>query len=334
MPYTLFQGGRRRRRRRAPRVLALLAVLAAAAAAVFLVAERRDGGGTAEQAPAQRQTTGALDLEPLAGGGTAPSPLAVRLEQSADPVHARFKHMPRAGLLFDVDTGRVLWRHQPTRVLPIASLTKMMTALVVADRLKRGARVPITREALHYQGSGVGLLPRGKRIRVDTMLTGLLLPSGNDAAIALAQRAAGSVPEFVDAMNERARRMGLLCSRFSSPHGFEDQGNHSCAGDLAAIARAVLRVPRLAHIVREREAVLPFPIKGGKLYLYNSNPLLRQGYRGVTGLKTGYTDAAGRCYVATARRGAVKLGVVLLHSPDTAGQARRLLDRGFAVERR
>jgi D-alanyl-D-alanine carboxypeptidase len=135
-------------------------------------------------------------------------------------------------------------------------------------------------------------------------------------------------------MNARARRMGLLCSRFSSPHGFEDRGNHSCASDLAAIARAVLRVPRLAGIVRSREAVLPFPIKGGKLYLYNSNPLLRQGYRGLTGMKTGYTDAAGRCFVATARRGAVKLGVVLLHSPDTAGQARRLLDRGFAVERR
>jgi serine-type D-Ala-D-Ala carboxypeptidase (penicillin-binding protein 5/6) len=278
--------------------------------------------------------TGALDREPLAGGGTAPAPLAVRLEQGGDPVRARFKRMPRGGLLFDIDTGRVLWRHQPTRVLPIASLTKLMTALVVADRLRRGTRVPITREALRYQGSGVGLLPRGKRIRVGTLLYGLLLPSGNDAAIALAQRAAGSVPRFVDAMNARARRMGLRCSRFSSPHGFEDRGNHSCAGDLAALARAFLRVPRLARIVRRREAVLPFPVKGGKLYLYNSNPLLRQGYRGLTGLKTGYTDAAGACFVATARRGAVKLGVVLLHSPDPGRQARRLLDRGFAVERR
>jgi len=208
-----------------------------------------------------------------------------------------------------------------------------MTALVVTGRLGRGARVPITREALHYRGSGVGLLPRGRRIRVDTMLHGLLLPSGNDAAIALAQRAAGTVPRFVDAMNARARRMGLLCSRFSSPHGFEDRGNHSCAGDLAALARAVLRVPRLARVVRRREAVLPFPTKGGRLYLYNSNPLLRQGYRGITGIKTGYTGGAGRCFVATARRGPLELGVVLLHSPDPAGQARKLLDRGFAAER-
>jgi D-alanyl-D-alanine carboxypeptidase len=141
------------------------------------------------------------------------------------------------------------------------------------------------------------------------------------------------VPRFVDAMNARAERMGLVCTRFSSPHGFEDKGNHSCAGDLAAVARAVLRMPRLAKIVRSREVALPFPIKGGKLYLYNNNPLLRQGYRGITGMKTGYTDAAGRCLVATARRGGVRLGVVLLHSPDPGGQAKRLLDRGFALQR-
>ena len=315
-------------------MLALLVVLAAAAAAVYLVAERRGGDETAREQPPQARTAGGLEeSEPLAGGGTAPSPLAVRLDQGGDPVRTRFKKMPRSGLLFDIDTGRVLWRHQPTRVLPIASLTKMMTALIVAGRLGPRTRVPITREALRYQGSGVGLLPKGKRIRTETMLYGLMLPSGNDAAIALAQRAAGSVPRFVDAMNARAERMGLVCTRFSSPHGFEDKGNHSCAGDLAAVARAVLRMPRLAKIVRSREAALPFPIKGGKLYLYNNNPLLRQGYRGITGMKTGYTDAAGRCLVATARRGGVRLGVVLLHSPDPGGQAKRLLDRGFALQR-
>jgi serine-type D-Ala-D-Ala carboxypeptidase (penicillin-binding protein 5/6) len=336
MPYTLFQGGRRRRRRRAPAVLALLVVLAAAAAAVYLVAEGRGGDETTtREQPSQPRVAGGLEeSEPLAGGGTAPSPLAVRLDQGGDPVRTRFKKMPRSGLLFDIDTGRVLWRHQPTRVLPIASLTKMMTALIVAGRLGPRTRVPITREALRYQGSGVGLLPKGKRIRTETMLYGLMLPSGNDAAIALAQRAAGSVPRFVDAMNARAERMGLVCTRFSSPHGFEDKGNHSCAGDLAAVARAVLRMPRLAKIVRSREAALPFPIKGGKLYLYNNNPLLRQGYRGTTGMKTGYTDAAGRCLVATARRGGVRLGVVLLHSPDPGGQATKLLDRGFAISRR
>jgi serine-type D-Ala-D-Ala carboxypeptidase (penicillin-binding protein 5/6) len=96
----------------------------------------------------------------------------------------------------------------------------------------------------------------------------------------------------------------------------------------------VLREPRLANIVSKREAVLPFPIKGGKLYLYNHNPLLRQGYRGTTGIKTGYTVAAGRCLVATASRRGVRLGVVLLHSPDPGRQATRLLDRGFRATSR
>jgi serine-type D-Ala-D-Ala carboxypeptidase (penicillin-binding protein 5/6) len=162
------------------------------------------------------------------------------------------------------------------------------------------------------------------------MLYGLLLPSGNDAAIALAQRAAGgSVKRFVRLMNEKAKQLGLLCTHFASPSGIIDQGNHSCAGDLAAIARAVLREPRLAKIVARKRAVLPFPIKGGRLWLYNHNPLLKANYPGTTGLKTGFTDAAGRCLVATVKRGAVRLGVVLLHSPDPGKQAMQLLDRGF-----
>jgi D-alanyl-D-alanine carboxypeptidase (penicillin-binding protein 5/6) len=326
VPYRIFQGGRRRARRRWPVVLAVVGLLAAGVAAGLELAPdrvRRD------PAPAEPGALPGAAPAPLAGGGTAPSPLAVRLEDPRDAVRLRFKHPPRSALLFDLDTGRVLWRHDPTRVLPIASLTKMMTALVVAERVPPGARVPITREALSYRGSGVGLFRRGRRVGVNTMLHGLLLPSGNDAAIALAQRAAGSVPRFVTLMNARAQALGLGCTRFSSPDGFRNLGNHSCTPDLAALARAVLREPRLARIVRRRQAVLPFPIKGGRVYLYNNNPLLRQGYHGVTGVKTGYTVSAGRCLVATARRGTIRLGVVLLHSPDPGTQARQLLDRGF-----
>jgi len=134
-------------------------------------------------------------------------------------------------------------------------------------------------------------------------------------------------------MNERAQAMGLACTHYTTPSGIRDAGNHSCAADLAAIARAVLRQPRLRRIVRERSATLPFPIEGGKLYLYNTNPLLRERYPGTTGLKTGYTDAAGRCLVATARRGTTRLGVVLLDSPDPGRQAERLLDLGFTANR-
>jgi D-alanyl-D-alanine carboxypeptidase len=315
-------------------------VLIALTAAVTLLLAGRAGSpdppkpsaATAEETPAPGPL---LDsgTAPLAGGGTAPSPLAVKLDDPRDTVTDGFRKPPAAGLLFDLDSGRVLWRHRPERVLPIASLTKMMTALVAVERLPENGRVTITKEALAYTGSGVGMFKRGKRIQVGTMLHGLLLPSGNDAAIALAQQAAGSVREFLGLMNARARAMGLACTRFSSVSGIRDSGNHSCAPDLAAMARAVLREKRLARIVRRRSAVLPFPIKGGKLYLYNNNPLLRMGYRGTTGVKTGYTEAAGRCLVATVRRGGRHLGVVLLDSPDPGRQAVRLFDRAFSRTR-
>jgi serine-type D-Ala-D-Ala carboxypeptidase (penicillin-binding protein 5/6) len=333
MPYHVFQGGRRRRRRRWPAVLAMLVLVGAGVAAGLSLAPKREPKPPPAQAPAVESTLSDEGPVPLAGGGTAPSPLSVRLDDPRDLVKLRFKHPPRSGLLFDLDTGQVLWRRDPTRVLPIASLTKMMTGLVVVRRVKPGAKVPITKAALSYRGSGVGMFRRGRRIGVNTMLYGLLLPSGNDAAIALAQKAGGTVEGFVRLMNRRARAMGLACTRFSSPDGFVNRGNHSCAPDLAALARAVLRERRLARIVKRRQAVLPFPIKGGKIYLYNHNPLLRQGYRGVTGVKTGYTEAAGRCLVATVRRGRVRLGVVLLHSPDPGTQAKKLFDRGFRLAR-
>jgi D-alanyl-D-alanine carboxypeptidase (penicillin-binding protein 5/6) len=293
------------------------------------------GAGT-DETPTSKPDSGAPDESLQAANGPiapapATSPLTLGLIGTPDTVQIRFGKPPRAGLLFDLDTGQVLWRKDPTRVLPIASVTKMMTALVVADRVPDGAKVHITRQALAYQGSGVGVLPKNKWVGISAMLYGLMLPSGNDAAIALAQRASGdnSVATFVEQMNERAASMGLTCTRYSSPSGFVDRGNHSCAADLAVQARAVLDQPRLSRIVRHRSAILPFPIKGGKLYLYNHNPLLQRNYPGTLGIKTGFTDAAGRCLVAAVKRNGHRLGVVLLHSPDPGGQAVKLFDRGF-----
>jgi serine-type D-Ala-D-Ala carboxypeptidase (penicillin-binding protein 5/6) len=334
MPYEVFQGGRRRKRRRWPRLVAVLALLGVGLGAGLTLAPDREPQRAAPATPTVEAPLSSSGPAPLAGGGTAPSPLSVRLDDPRDLVRLHFKHPPRSGLMFDLDTGQVLWRRDPTRVLPVASLTKMMTAVLIARHVPTDAKVRITKAALSYKGSGVGLFRRGRRIPVRTMLYGLLLPSGNDAAIALAQRAAhGSVKRFVAMMNREARAMGLACTHFTSPDGFVDRGNHSCAPDLAALARAVLREPRIARIVRRRQAVLRFPIKGGKIYLYNHNPLLQQGYRGVTGVKTGYTDAAGRCLVVTVRRGRVRLGVVLLRSPDPGTQARKLLERGFRLDR-
>jgi D-alanyl-D-alanine carboxypeptidase (penicillin-binding protein 5/6) len=265
------------------------------------------------------------------GGSLEPrSPAPVELT-GVDEFRVKFKKPPRAALVFDVDTGKVLYRLNPLRVLPIASLTKIMTALAVTENAEPSERVLVTKAALHYQGSGVGVLPRGKHIRLETMLNGLLLVSGNDAAIALADHVSGDEHHFVGLMNEKARLWNLGCTHYVSSHGLED-GNRSCAADLAVLARLAMRNPRIASIVRRPQAVLKFPIKGGKLYLYGHNPLIRAGYRGAIGLKTGFTDEAGRCFVGIARRGGHTLGVVLLHSADPAKHARALLDRGFRAE--
>jgi D-alanyl-D-alanine carboxypeptidase (penicillin-binding protein 5/6) len=330
-PYLSPGLARRRQRRRGPigAGAALLAVILVAALVVVRHSHDDNATRPAKATGGDGQTPLQLANGPVTNT-PGPRPLAVKLDGTRDTVHLRFGHPPRSGLMFDLDTGQVLWRHAPERVLPIASVTKMMTALVVVSREPPDTMVRITKEALAYKGSGVGVLPRGKRVKLETLLNGLLLPSGNDAAIALAQRVSGTVRNFVTQMNARAAEMGLRCTHYTSPDGFVDAGNHSCAVDLAAEARAVLDQPRLARIVRRRKAVEPFPIKGGKLFLYNNNPLLLQGYPGTIGIKTGFTDKAGRCLVAAARRNGRRLGVILLNSPDTGGQATKLLNRGFA----
>ena len=157
------------------------------------------------------------------------------------------------------------------------------------------------------------------------MLYGLMLPSGNDAAIALAQRAAGgSVRRFVRYMNEKAEQLGLVCTHFSTPSGFEDSDNHSCAADLAAIGRAVLRQPRLARIVkRSARRSCRSRSRAASSTSTTTTRCCGRATGARPGIKTGYTDAAGRCLVATARRGPVKLGVVLLElaRPRQAGDA-------------
>jgi D-alanyl-D-alanine carboxypeptidase len=245
-------------------------------------------------------------------------------------VKVSFKHGLRSGVLFDVATGRVLWQLNPTHVLPIASLTKMMTALVVVAHSQPTDQVLITPQAVHFTGSGIGLLPVHKRVGELALLYGLLLPSGNDAAIALAQHVAGTQAGLIAMMNARAEQLGLGCTHFTTVSGIIDQGNHSCAADLALMAHDVLEQPLLARIVGSRSAILPFPIKGGKLYLYNNNPLLIVGYPGADGVKTGFTTASGPCLVAAARHGNAWLGVVLLHSINPLNQAERLLNAGFA----
>ncbi|HEU0023554.1 MAG TPA: D-alanyl-D-alanine carboxypeptidase family protein [Thermoleophilaceae bacterium] len=245
-----------------------------------------------------------------------------------DAFRVKLRKPPRAALVFDVRSGEALWRRRPLRVLPMASLTKIMSALLVVERSRPREPVRITRAALRYQGSGVGMLPRGRRVRLETLLNGMLLVSGNDASIALAEHVSGSERAFVRTMNRRARELGLECTHFASSHGLE-AGNRSCARDLAVLTRLAMERRRIRRVVRRRRAAFRFPIKGGRLYLSGHNPLIRAGYRGAIGLKTGYTDEAGLCFVGVARRGGRTLAVVLLHSANPLRHAAKLLDAGF-----
>ena len=259
---------------------------------------------------------------------TPASPSAVALE-GGDAFRMRFKlRPPRAGIVFDLESGEVLWRRDPLGVRPVASLTKVMTALVVATSTRPRDRVRVPREAVRSTGRKLGVLKVGKTIPVEPLLGAALITSANDAAIALAHHVGGSVPGFARLMNERARVLGLRCSRFVSPHGLE-RGNRSCAADLAAMTRLAMATPRIARIVRIPYTQLRAAVKGGRLYLATTNPLLAAGYRGTVGLKTGYTVAAGRCLIAVVRRGGRTLGVVLLGSPNPGEQAKRLIERAL-----
>ena len=352
--------------RRAVAIGAALCLAWTAAGAVLLWPDRGDedtGGGVSAVAAEPAASTAGDDGEttadppPTAAGAAdavpEPAPLpeaidetgsiaaetdyAVAAAQAPLPVRIRLKEPPAAGLLFDVDTGEVLWARRPAQERPIASLTKMMTALLIAEHHGPGESVPVGTKAPHVEGSRIGVLRAGRSVPLRGLFLGLLLVSGNDAAVALAAHDAGSVAAFVDRMNRTAAEMGLACSRFAGPAGLQDRGNSSCAYDLAALARADLSNEWIASVARRRSTSMPFPVKGGKLELANNHYFVQRGITGVpaarvTGLKTGYTNGAGRCYVTTARLGGRHLGVVLLDSPDPIRQVPRLLAAGFSDE--
>jgi serine-type D-Ala-D-Ala carboxypeptidase (penicillin-binding protein 5/6) len=318
-------------------VLGLVILFGGTAAVAVAIWPDRAGNGDSASTSEGRALSVAIPSVTAPDIGTVAIPatrFALRPVTGPLPVSYRFKHPPLAGILFDVKTGEVLWQRHPRLEHPIASLTKMMTALMVANRNRPGERVRVSAKAAHTPGSATGLLPRGKKVPLEALLQALIMISANDAAVALAQHDGGTVTHFVKEMNRQAKWMGLTCTHYSTPNGLRDRNNYSCPFDLAELARADLANPRIAQIAQTRNAKPRFPIKGKHLYLYNNHYFLQRGLAGlpqaqVTGLKTGFTDPAGRCYVTTARIGSHQLGVVLLHSPDPLTQVPALLRAGF-----
>jgi serine-type D-Ala-D-Ala carboxypeptidase (penicillin-binding protein 5/6) len=313
---------RLRRRRARRRAVLLLALAAGAAAAAWQLwpqsvnsvepARAAAPGRGAASRPARRR---AAPPRLLSG------PPRLQAHRFRPPLVAR------AAIVVDDHTRRVLWQLRPHERRPIASTTKIMTALLALPRLKphavvtvdpTAARVPLVRE---------GLLA-GERVQAWKLFYGMLLFSGNDDALAVAIAAGGTRAKFVELMNAEAKRLGLHDTHFRSPSGVEDRDNYSTAWDLAALTRVALRNARFRRIIRTKiERVRWAPPTYGKVYVNNN--LLLGSYRGADGVKTGFTTKAGHCLVASATRHGRTLIAVVLDDPNMFVDARRLLNLGF-----
>jgi D-alanyl-D-alanine carboxypeptidase len=319
----------RRRRRRAGRGAALIILALGAAAGVALFLHTRSGGHPATAMP----RTPTTDAHPVAVKHSHPpvlKPVRPPVLLTGPPRSARALRPPiaaRAAIVVDGSSGRVLWARSSHRRMPIASTTKIMTGLLALQQLSRDALVRVPPPATRVSLVREGLRPR-ELVRVWKLLDGLLLYSGNDDAMTLAVAAAGTRRAFLARMNERARELGLADTHYSSVSGVIDRGNYSSAWDLAALTRVALRDPRFRRIVRTRIVHVPWSAPTYEKVYVNKNPLLGT-YRGADGVKTGYTELAGHCLVASATRSGRTIIAVVLDDANAPSDARRLLDLGF-----
>jgi D-alanyl-D-alanine carboxypeptidase (penicillin-binding protein 5/6) len=228
-----------------------------------------------------------------------------------------------SAILADAQTGRVLFEKNPDEQRPIASITKLMTALV-AVRSAPDLTQEVTVEREHTLAVGSSMyLKAGEKLTLETLLYGLLLVSGNDAALAIADACAGDVETFVKWMNDWAAELGMKNTHFANPSGLPDDSHYSTAADMAKLARAVQEDKVLKKIVSTRSVTI------GERTFTNHNKLLWR-YEGCVGMKTGYTDKAGRTLVSAAERKGQSLIVVTLKAPDDWRDHAALLDYGFA----
>ncbi len=316
----LYRG---RRRRRPQGALLLLVLLGAAAALGAWLASSGEGGS-------RGGPTVAAGLVPAsASGERRVRHAAPPLLKSSERLSSRgIRLTARAAILVDAGTGTVLWARNPQRRLPIASTTKIMTAVVAMERLQPHEVVAVDRSVARVEPFREGLRP-GERVEAWKLFYGLLLYSGNDSALALAIGAAGSRPAFVKLMNAKARALGLRRTHFRSPSGLLDEDNYSTAWDLAALTRYALWSPRFRAVVRTRVKRVPWPAPTYEKVYVNKNHLIGS-YPGADGVKTGWTTRAKHCIVASARRQGLHLIAVVLGADDAYGDVKKLLDWGFA----
>ena len=310
----------RRRRRPGRRRLAVLVLVATVSVSAAAVARSHDGSRTTRRPPATPQASGAIRTvtpEKLVSGSPVPHVFSPQLGG-------------QTAIVVDASTGKAIWALRPHLRLPIASLTKIMTATLVLERLPLDTpvhigwtvpRVPPVREGLR----------NGETVSARKLMYGLLLYSGNDDALALAIATAGGRKAFIGLMNREAGSLGLGDTHFNSTSGVIDTDNYSTASDLAALTRYALRDARFRAFVRTRvKRVSWAPPTFAKIYV-NRNRFLEL-YPGANGVKTGWTTLSGWCVVESATRHGKTLIAVVLDSARPYNDAARLLSFGFATQ--
>lgn len=228
----------------------------------------------------------------------------------------------RKAYVLDAVSGRVLYEKNGDAQSLIASTTKIMTALVVCEQCNVLDRMRIPKEAVGIEGSSM-YLQEGEVLTIQELLYGLMLQSGNDAAVALAIYCGGTVEGFAEKMNDKARTLGLTGTHFENPNGLDSPGHYSTARDLAVLAAYAMENPIFAKTVSTKS------LKVGQRYLTNHNKLLWR-VDGADGVKTGYTKAAGRILVSSAQRDGRRIVAVTIDDPDDWQDHATLLENGFS----
>lgn len=233
----------------------------------------------------------------------------------------------KAAVLIEADTGRVLFAKNKDMQLPMASTTKILTALITLESDNLDELFVVDEKAIQVEGSSMGL-QKGDSASLRTLACGMLLPSGNDAANAAAVRIGGSIAEFAAMMNQRAAAIGMTNSHFVTPSGLDDEQHYSTAHDMAKLARVALKNNAFQDICSRNIAKVEFGNPPYERWLKNHNRLLNE-YKGAIGVKTGFTKKSGRCLVSAAERDGVTLIAVTLNAPNDWQDHTLMFNYGF-----
>lgn len=234
----------------------------------------------------------------------------------------------QSAILIEADSGAVVYEKNAHKRLPMASTTKLMTALVAARTAPKDTPITVDARAVGVEGSSI-YLTEGEVLSLEELLYALLLESANDAATAIAIGLFGSVEAFAEEMNRTASEIGLINTHFINPHGLDDEEHYTTAYELAKIARAVLENDWLRLIVSTERITIPQGDNKNARLLINHNKLLRM-YDGCIGMKTGFTKKSGRCLVSAAEKNGVRMIAVTLNAPDDWQDHTAMLELGFS----